>query len=112
MTQEKQDVYILREEKHTYVGHMKRLLYLRLFQNRYLFSSGQDWILKMWDTSDGKFIKNFEGHTKNINAIEFSKDEEFVLTASSDNNAKMWNIKSGKQVSNSPTINLRSFEWC
>ena len=84
-----------------YEGHKKRLLCLRLCGDRYLFSTSQDNVLKMWNTESGTLVKNFKGHSKSINAIELTRDEQFVFTASSDNTTKMWDIRSGKCVSNS-----------
>ena len=65
-----------------------------------MFSAGQDYMLKMWEIETGECKRTFCGHGKNINTIEFSSDERYVLTASSDNTAKMWEIETGECVRN------------
>jgi len=82
-----------------YNGHQKRLLAIRIEStDRYMFSAGQDYMLKMWEIETGECKRTFCGHGKNINTIEFSSDERYVLTASSDNTAKMWEIETGECV--------------
>lgn len=36
-----------------------------------------------------------EGHDSSVNSVDFSSDDEYVLTASSDCTARIWDVKSG-----------------
>ena len=53
------------------------------------------------------------GHTSEIYSAEFSRDGRYVLTASSDNPALVWEAKSGRQLYtisiNNALVNLSSF---
>ena len=45
-------------------------------------------------------IITFQGHTDDITSVDFSPDGKFVLSGSDDNTIKLWDITSGKEVSN------------
>ena len=48
--------------------------------------------------SDGLPIKDFVGHTGGITSVSFSPKTDYILTASLDNTARLWNIKTGNTV--------------
>lgn len=43
-------------------------------------------------------LATLQGHTGEVESVEFSFDEKFVITASSDKTAKIWKIPDGKLV--------------
>jgi WD40 repeat protein/energy-coupling factor transporter ATP-binding protein EcfA2 len=54
--------------------------------------------VQLWDTSSGKEIKTFKGHTDSINSVSFSPDGKTLASASSDNTLKLWDISSGREI--------------
>ena len=81
-------------------GHTLRLLVLRVMDDKYLLSCGQDAMLKMWNIHSGKCVRTFLGHERNINSIDVSNNRKYILTGSSDTTAKLWEIESGLCVRN------------
>jgi WD40 repeat protein/TPR repeat protein len=72
---------------------------------RCIFSSDGRWlasnyakIIRVWEAKSGNQIAAFKGHAKAINALVFSKDGRFVLSASDDGTARLWDTKAGAQV--------------
>jgi WD40 repeat protein len=45
-------------------------------------------------------LKTLTGHTNRIYQADFSNNGKFVVTASGDNSAKVWNVKTGQMVLN------------
>ncbi|MBD3183886.1 hypothetical protein GF312_16500 [Candidatus Poribacteria bacterium] len=45
-----------------------------------------------------EFIKDITDHDKSVNSISLSPDGRFLASGSSDNNAKLWDIESGKGI--------------
>ena len=43
-------------------------------------------------------LRIFEGHTGHVNGVAFSHDGKQVLTASSDNTARLWDVQSGGEL--------------
>ncbi|MEO6330405.1 MAG: hypothetical protein ABIO55_15830 [Ginsengibacter sp.] len=46
---------------------------------------------RLWNIN-GTLIKEFTGHTGDVNCVVFSSDEKKILTGSSDNTARLWDI--------------------
>lgn len=42
--------------------------------------------------------RNFFGHTADVSSVSFSPNGQFVLTASGDHTAKMWNARTGEEI--------------
>jgi len=53
----------------------------------------------LWSTETGKFIKELKGHTNQINSVEFTKDDERIVTSSQDRTAIVWSVASGEKMS-------------
>jgi WD40 repeat protein len=56
-------------------------------------------ILRIRDIVTGKSLSKLEGHTNAICSASFSPDGKFVVTASRDKTARIWNIEDVKQRS-------------
>ena len=51
------------------------------------------------DASDAKTVKELKGHAGRIHALAFSpKDGNFIVSASADKTAKLWDVNHGKSV--------------
>jgi WD40 repeat protein len=55
-----------------------------------------DTTARIFEVATGKVLQVLSGHTRGVYSAVFSPDSTTVLTASSDNIARLWNIKSGK----------------
>ena len=62
-------------------------------------ATGSDKIAKyaqLWDCETGKRTRVFEGHTKSVRSVAFSKDGKRLLTGSLDKTAALWDVETGK----------------
>jgi predicted chitinase len=59
----------------------------------------------VWDTTSGKLVCELRGHTDEVNSAEFSPDEtgKFVVTASKDGTAHVWDARTGEVLASRPT---------
>jgi WD40 repeat protein len=55
-------------------------------------------IARIWDISSGRLRTSLLGHELDIKSMEFSPDNNLVVTASIDNTARIWNLNSGRVV--------------
>ncbi len=53
---------------------------------------------ELWDTTTGKQVRSFLGHSRSVNSVAFSPDGQQVLTGSSDNTAILWSVSTGKAL--------------
>ncbi|HJU56310.1 MAG TPA: TIR domain-containing protein [Pyrinomonadaceae bacterium] len=53
--------------------------------------AGEAWV---WETSTGGLITRLSGHSGVITGVEFSPDQRFIVTASSDGTARVWDWQS------------------
>ncbi len=60
--------------------------------------SGKDGLLKLFNTSDGSFIRQFSGHTSYVNGLAFSGDNTRIVSGSSDKTMKIWDVNGGYAV--------------
>ncbi|MEF3279684.1 MAG: hypothetical protein K6357_01785 [Elusimicrobiota bacterium] len=74
-------------------AHSRDILSLKLSKdNKYLFSSSRDGIIKQWDL-DLNLIKEYPPHNSDVNIIDFI-DENTFISASDDATIRIW--KTGK----------------
>src|SRR5436305_2023076 len=52
--------------------------------------------IRMWDVEACACVRVFEGHTKTIRSIEWSADQNQVLSASYDATARIWDAQTGQ----------------
>jgi WD40 repeat protein len=65
---------------------------------KYLASGGEDKILKFWDLSTRKHLRDLAGHTWPITAIRLSGDGSHALSGSYDGTARFWNTFTGTPI--------------
>src|SRR5205814_1158157 len=56
---------------------------------------------KLWlfDLKTGREIQRFQGHLGSVKAVTFSPDGQRLLSGSDDKSMRLWDVESGKQVS-------------
>jgi len=62
-----------------------------------LASGGNDNKVTLWDTTNGKLLKTFEGHEKEISSLAFSPNNNLLASSSYDQTVRLWNIETGKE---------------
>lgn len=65
--------------------------------SQFIASSGADRFAKVFQVSDGKFIRAFEGHTHHVLGVSWRADGRLLATAGADNVIKVWNTRTGDQ---------------
>ncbi|MDF1547237.1 MAG: caspase family protein [Bacteroidales bacterium] len=62
---------------------------------QYLFSSGEDSKVILWDMSSSKQMNILSGHSKTVNALAVHPSKNIIASASDDNTVKIWDYPSG-----------------
>jgi WD40 repeat protein len=70
-----------------------------------LASGGQDKVIRLWETSTGKALRQFVGHVEDVTSIAFSPKGDALVSGSRDKTIRFWDVASGKprpQIINHP----------
>jgi len=67
---------------------------------RHVISSGSGGFLTLYRTSDGSKVREFKGHTGDVWTVAISPDGSKVLSGSTDQTIKLWDIETGKIILN------------
>jgi WD40 repeat protein len=59
---------------------------------------GAEASLRLWDLSNGKEIRSFKGHSKDVRRVAISPDGKQLLSGSFDGTMRLWEIETGKQI--------------
>ena len=55
--------------------------------------------MKLWDVDKGfSHVKTLKGHSQWVWDMAFSADSAYLVSASSDKTAKLWNLKAGQCI--------------
>ncbi len=82
-------------------GHSSTILDLKFSPDgKFLFSSGKDNKVILWDMVSSKQMNIFSGHKKQVNSIAVHPSLNIIATASDDKTVKIWEYPSGKLIKN------------
>jgi len=48
----------------------------------------------VWDIRQGRDVKRIQAHTNEVLTCDFNKYENFIVTGSTDNTIKLWDLRS------------------
>lgn len=60
-------------------------------------SAGADKYLRTFDTSTGKQLRRFEGHTNHVLGVAWKSDGQILASAAADNSIKVWDVETADQ---------------
>jgi WD40 repeat protein len=61
-----------------------------------VLSGGTDHVVKLWDSTNGRLIRNFEGHSSSVSSVAFSPDGRRAISGSVDDTLKLWDLNTGQ----------------
>ena len=73
--------------------HSLNLRGICLWNDKYLFASGNDYQVKLFDLEEGKFVKSFKGHTSTVCTIEKIMHPKYggcMISQALDGKLKLW----------------------
>lgn len=63
-----------------------------------LATCSADKFVKVFEVTDGKFVKAFEGHTHHVLDVGWKADGKLIASAGADNVVKVWDYEKGEQA--------------
>jgi serine/threonine protein kinase/WD40 repeat protein len=67
--------------------------------------TGSNDVIRLWNASTGKKIREFYGHTDAVRSLEFLPDHRHFISGSNDRTMRVWNVESGREVARVTTTN-------
>ncbi|MBT4694278.1 MAG: hypothetical protein HOB73_13130 [Planctomycetaceae bacterium] len=64
----------------------------------YIATCGADRFVKVFQMSDGEFVRAFEGHTHHVLGVSWSADGRQLASAGADKVIKLWDFRTGDQL--------------
>jgi WD40 repeat protein len=61
-------------------------------------SGGDSNVLKLWEISSGRKLREFQGHTESVMCVAFSPDGDLAISGSFDKTIRMWDVKTGCEL--------------
>src|SRR5580700_10255871 len=62
---------------------------------RWIVTANWDHTARVWNATDGKYLRTLHGHADYINTAVFSPDSQRILTSSGDHTARVWSAADG-----------------
>ena len=64
----------------------------------YLFSVGEDKMVKCWDLEHNKVIRNYHGHLSAVFTVALHPTLDLLITGGRDSVARVWDIRTKHQI--------------
>ena len=82
--------------------------------SHYLVAGGRDGNVRVFDTTNGTVVADFQQHKRRVNALAFSPDGSLLATGSDDQTVCIWSMQSLKLVKTYqyPSGKVRSLTFC
>jgi translation initiation factor 3 subunit I len=64
--------------------------------NQTVLASCEDGSIRVWDTETGQELMSAQDHKKSVQSMQFSKDHTMIITASADQTARLYDVKTLK----------------
>ena len=77
------------------LGHYS---YTFTHDGRYIISGGGTGDLTLYDTETGKEVRQFVGHTSTVWSMAVSPDNQTLVSGSTDQTVRLWDIQSGRNL--------------
>ena len=72
------------------------------FSNYQIALAGKSGIIYLWDLNHSKKPRTFTGHTGTIWGLAFSPDGKRLVSGSSDQTVRLWNVERGEEIATLP----------
>lgn len=63
---------------------------------RFMVLGSDDWIVKLWDTQQGRLLAECVGHRGAVRSVAYSPDGRLIASGSDDHTLKVWDAATGK----------------
>lgn len=99
--------------RHSLTGHIDKVCAVDVnkFSSRHIVSAAYDRTIKVWDLLKGYCVNTILFHS-NCNAISFSMDGQTICSGHVDGNLRLWDIKTGKLLSEVAAHSLAITSLC
>ena len=80
-------------------GHAAPVLtVLYSFDSRFLASSDENGVIKIWEMPSGELVRTINAHTEMVQDVSFAEDNKTLVSASLDKTVKLWDISTGENL--------------
>lgn len=80
----------------THYKKITRLAYSS--DSKYLVSTDEDFLIKIWDAMVGQEIQTCVGHTAKVSSITWCRDSKFFVSGSVNTELKVWQLDTSKKL--------------
>lgn len=81
--------------KWRFTGHQGPVNAVHL-QGKFVASAAGDCVVRLWDLTTGRCIRQFVGHTGGLACVQLCLKTRRVISGSNDNTIRIWNLDDGK----------------